>query len=253
MWHERTETNKSIKKWICYWSFVYHRAIVLNKKQLFFQMNLSKKFKRRTTDEDDDIIIIEPSSSESRNENCQHVDQITGEHCRDYYSVVCIHCQLHLCFIHLDLHRLLLIDERDRLTNQFNERVDHISQWREHPVQCHAHLMENYQVKFKRKLSFVQRLALEKSINLGQIIDQLQALLQPVRVLFCQQQCVSSFQLERMRECLRLYDRRRLVNELLHDRVYCSALMVRLVIPDSNYWFDSSGTVEPNRESLLPE
>ena len=202
-------------------------------------MNLSKKFKRQTTDQDDDIIIIESLSSDSRNEICQHVDQATGEQCQSYVSVLCMHCQLYLCFIHLEVHRILLIDERDRLSDQFNERVDHLCQWRAHPMQCQAFLMENYQVKFKRKLSFVQRLALEKSINLTRIIDELQALLQSVRILFCQQQSVSSFQLERMRESLGQYDRKRLVKERLR-RVW-SSLSFCLVILEPNRRLSSSG------------
>ncbi|CAF0938522.1 unnamed protein product [Rotaria sordida] len=167
-------------------------------------MNLSKRFKKdngNRDNDDDDIIIIESRTTSSIiNEFCQHIDKITGEHCKEYYSVICIHCNLYLCYIHVEIHRILLINERDRLINELNERIDELNQLIENPDKIKQILIEQIEIKYKKKISFIQQLSIEKLMNLNKIIIELKQLFQPIRIIFQQNQCVSLIQIKKIQE-----------------------------------------------------
>ena len=140
-------------------------------------MNLSKKFKKEN--DDDDIIIIDPpvsSSSTILKEFCQHTDKTTGESCREYYAVICIHCNLSLCYIHVEIHRILLINERDQLVNELNERINEVNQLIEHPERIQKLLIENLERQNQKRVSFIQQIGIEKLVDLNNIVVQLKEL-----------------------------------------------------------------------------
>jgi len=165
-------------------------------------MNLSKKFKKKN-DNDDDIIIIE---STILNEFCQHIDKITGQSCREYYSVICIHCNLSLCYIHVEIHRILLINERDQLINELNERIDELNQLIENPDKIQKLFIEKFEIKNQKKISFIQQIGIEKLINLNQIIIELKQLFQPIQIIFKQNQSVSLFQIKKIKQSFIQFD-----------------------------------------------
>jgi len=165
-------------------------------------MNLSKKFKKKN-DNDDDIIIIE---STILNEFCQHIDKITGQSCREYYSVICIHCNLSLCYIHVEIHRILLINERDQLINELNERIDQLNQLVENPNKIQKLLIEILEIKTEKKISFIQQIGIEKLINLNEIIVELKQLFQPIQIIFKQNQSVSLFQIKKIKQTFIQFD-----------------------------------------------
>jgi hypothetical protein len=163
-------------------------------------MNSSKKFKKDNND--DDIIIIDSSASSLiLNEFCQHIDQITGESCREYYSVICIHCHRSLCYIHVEIHRILLLNERDQLINELNERIDELN-----PERIQKFFIEQFERKTQKKLPFIQQIAIEKFIDLNNIIIQLKEFFQPIRILFKQNQSVSLFQINKIKQTFQQFD-----------------------------------------------
>jgi len=167
-------------------------------------MNLSKKFKKEPND--DDVIIIESTKSSIINEFCQHIDKMTGESCREYYSVICIHCNLYLCYIHVEIHRILLINERDQLINELNERINELNQLVENPDQIQKLLIENLERKNEKKISFIQQIGIEKLINLNQILIELKQLFQPIQIIFKQTQSVSLFQIKKIKQTFIQFD-----------------------------------------------
>ena len=170
--------------------------------------NSSKRFKK---DNDDDIIIIDsPTSSLILNEFCQHTDQTTGETCREYYSVICIHCHLSLCYVHVEIHRILLLKERDQLINELNERIDDLT-----PEKIQKFLIDQFEQKTQKKLSFVQQIAIEKLIDMNNIIIQLKELFQPVRIIFKQTQSVSLFQIKKIKQAFQQFDENKNVSFIL--------------------------------------
>jgi hypothetical protein len=180
-------------------------------------MNVSKKLKREN-DNDDDIIIIDsppPTSSVIPNEFCQHIDQTTGESCREYYSVVCIHCHLSLCYIHVEIHRILLLNERDQLINELNERIDELN-----PEKIQKFLIDKLERKNQKKLSFIQQIGIEKSIDLNDIIIQLKEFFQPIRIIFKQTQSVSLFQIKKIKQSFRQFDENKNVNIIFQFSFY---------------------------------
>ncbi|UJR28777.1 hypothetical protein I4U23_010003 [Adineta vaga] len=180
-------------------------------------MNLSKRFKKDQNIEyhtDDDIILIEPTTSSIINEFCQHKDKITNDSCREYHSVVCMHCNLYLCYIHVELHRLLLVNERDQLINEINEEIYNLNEIIRNPNQIQKLVFEQNE----RKLSFLQQLNLEKTLNLSQIINELKDFFQPIRNLFQQNQCISIIHINRIKESLIKYNENKkvLFNRLIN-------------------------------------
>lgn len=172
-------------------------------------MNLSKKFKRQiTTDNnnDDDIIILESSSTSYPNEYCQHIDKITGESCREFYAVLCIHCNLSLCYIHVEIHRILLTNERDQLINELNQRIDDLNQLIDNPNQIQKFLIEEFQIKYENKFSFLQQIGIEKYVNLNEITQELKQLFQPIHHIFQNNHTVSLFQIKRIKQCFLQFD-----------------------------------------------
>ncbi|CAF3933582.1 unnamed protein product [Adineta steineri] len=168
-------------------------------------------------DDDDDIIIIEPTTTSSIiNEFCQHIDKITNESCKEYYSVVCIHCNLYLCYIHVEIHQILLLNERDQLINELNERINDINQLIENPDKIQKILFEQIEIKTKMKVSFIQQLSTEKLIDLNKIIIELKQLFEPVRTIFKQNQCVSLYQIKKIKECFVKFDENK---KLLFNRI----------------------------------
>lgn len=164
-------------------------------------MNLSKRFKRENDNDDDIIIIDSPPTSSSSNEFCQHTDQTTGESCREYYSVICIHCHLSLCYIHVEIHRILLLNERDQLINELNERIDELNS-----EKIQKFLIDKFERKTQQKLSFIQQIGIEKLIDLDNIINQLKELFQPIRIIFKQNQSISLFQIKKIKQSFRQFD-----------------------------------------------
>jgi hypothetical protein len=177
-------------------------------------MNLSKKFKRENSNKNDgdDIIILESTTSSIINEFCQHIDKITGESCREYYSVICIHCNLYLCYIHVEIHRILLLNERDQLINELNQRIDDLNQLIESPDKIQKMLAEQLEIKTKTKVSFIQQLGMEKLVDLNKIIVELKQLFQPVQTIFKQTQCISLFQMKKIKETFLQFDENKKVN-----------------------------------------
>ena len=173
-------------------------------------MNLSKKLKRENSnrnDDDDDIIILESTTTSSIiNEFCQHIDKITGESCREYYSVVCIHCNLYLCYIHVEIHRILLLNQRDQLINELNQRIDDLNQLIKNPDKIRKMLFEQLEIKNQTKISFIQQLGIEKLVDLNKIIIELKQLFKPVRIIFEQNQCISLFQIKKIKESFIQFD-----------------------------------------------
>jgi hypothetical protein len=165
-------------------------------------MNLSKKFKK--DNDDDDVIIIEPSSI--INEFCQHIDKKSNENCREYYSVLCIHCNLYICYIHVEIHRILLINERDQLIDELNERIDELNRLGENPERIQKMLIEKLEVRNEKKVPFIQQLAIEKLFDLNKIIIELKQLFQPIRIIFSQNQCVSFRQIKKIKETFIQFD-----------------------------------------------
>ncbi|CAF3485485.1 unnamed protein product [Rotaria sp. Silwood1] len=183
-------------------------------------MNLSKRFKKdkSNNDNDDDIIIIESRTTSSFiNEFCQHIDTITGEHCKEYYSVVCIHCNLYLCYIHVEIHRIILINERDQLINELNERIDELNKLIENPDKLKQILIEQIEIKYQKKVSFIQQLSMEKLIDLNKIINELKQLFLPIRIIFTQHECVSLIQIKKIQECFLKFDENKklLINNII--------------------------------------
>ncbi|CAF2493345.1 unnamed protein product [Rotaria sp. Silwood2] len=185
-------------------------------------MNLSKRFKKDNSnkdyDDDDDIIIIESRTTSSViNEFCQHTDNITGEHCKEYYSVVCIHCNLYLCYIHVEIHRILLINERDQLINELNQRIEELNELVENPDKIKQLLIEQIEIKYKKKIPFIQQLSFEKLIDLNKIIIELKQLFLPIRIIFTQNQCVSLIQIKKIQESFLKFDENKklLINNII--------------------------------------
>ncbi|CAF4293109.1 unnamed protein product [Rotaria sp. Silwood2] len=181
-------------------------------------MNLSKRFKKDNSnkdyDDDDDIIIIESRTTSSViNEFCQHTDNITGEHCKEYYSVVCIHCNLYLCYIHVEIHRILLINERDQLINELNQRIEELNELVENPDKIKQLLIEQIEIKYKKKIPFIQQLSFEKLIDLNKIIIELKQLFLPIRIIFTQNQCVSLIQIKKIQESFLKFDENKKVKQ----------------------------------------
>jgi len=174
-------------------------------------MNLSKKFKK-DNDNDDDIIIIESPKSTILNEFCQHIDKTTGQSCTEYYSVICIHCNLSLCYIHVEIHRILLINERDQLINELNERIDQLNQLVENPDKIQKLLIETLEIKTEKKISFIQQIGIEKLINLNEIIVELKQLFQPIQIILKQNQSVSLFQIKKIKQTFIQFDENKKVN-----------------------------------------
>ena len=174
-------------------------------------MNHSKRFKRENANRtvDDDIIVIQPITS---SEFCQHIDRTTDECCKEYYSVVCIHCNLHLCYMHVEMHRILLINERDQLINELNARIDELNQLIENPKQLEKLLIEHLEVKHQMKISFLQQLSTLKLIDLNRIIMELKQIFQPIRNNINLNQCVSLFQIKNIKETLMKFDESKKVN-----------------------------------------
>ncbi|CAF0934953.1 unnamed protein product [Rotaria sordida] len=213
-------------------------------------MNLSKRFKKdngNRDNDDDDIIIIESRTTSSIiNEFCQHIDKITGEHCKEYYSVICIHCNLYLCYIHVEIHRILLINERDRLINELNERIDELNQLIENPDKIKQILIEQIEIKYKKKISFIQQLSIEKLMNLNKIIIELKQLFQPIRIIFQQNQCVSLIQIKKIQECFLKFDENK---KLLINSIIDSVPMEQ---NQSSNLFHLSNLDSPCRQYELP-
>jgi hypothetical protein len=170
-------------------------------------MNLSKKFKK-----DDDIILIDSPASSIPNEFCQ---DMTGESCREYYSVICLHCHRSLCYKHVEIHRKLLIDERDQLINELNERIDELNQLIENPDRIQKIFLE----KFEIKISFIQQIGIEKLIDLKKIIDELKQLFQPIRISFQQNQSVSLVQIKKIKQSFIQFDENKKVSRIFS--LYC--------------------------------
>lgn len=173
-------------------------------------MNSSKRFKKDNDDGDDIIIIDSPTSSLILNEFCQHTDQTTGETCREYYSVICIHCHLSLCYVHVEIHRILLLNERDQLINELNERIDDLN-----PEKIQKFLIDQFERKTQKKLSFVQQIAMEKLIDLNNIIIQLKELFQPIRIIFKENRSVSLFQIKKIKQTFQQFDENKNVSLIL--------------------------------------
>ena len=194
-------------------------------------MSSSKRFKR--ADDDDEIIIIDSpkSTSELPNELCQHIDPATKETCREYYSVLCLHCHLSLCYIHVEIHRLLLLNERDQLVNELNERIDRLDQLIEHPDRIQKLVIEKFERETQERISFLQQIAMERSLDLKNIIDQLKELFQPIRLLFQQTRSISFVQINKIRQSFRQFDENQNVNIF----VFRSSLFIFLFLIFSYY------------------
>ena len=191
-------------------------------------MNLSKKFKRQTDDDDDDddVVIIEsPSTSATTDGNktefCQELDATSRLACREFASVVCLHCQRHLCYIHLESHRLQLLNERDALINEFNQHLQQLYHWQKHPDDLLNLLTDNYERKFLRRFAFPQRSALAKLVDLDQLFDALNESLQLNGKLLNEQKCVSVVQLDKLQQCFAQYEEKKRV------RIFSSSLRFR--------------------------
>lgn len=183
-------------------------------------MNLCKKFKKTNNDnDDDDIIILDSKISSNINEFCQHIEKTTNQTCREFYSVVCIHCQLSLCYIHAEVHRILLVNERDQLINELNERIDELNQLIDHPERLEKILIQKYQLKIQQNIPFTQQIGLSKSFDLNQIINELKKLFQPIRNLCRQNQSVSIFQIKRIKQSFRQFDENKklLFNQIINS------------------------------------
>ena len=181
-------------------------------------MSASKRFRKRAADDndddddDDDVIIIEASSSPVIiNEHCQHTDRSTGDLCQEFFSVLCMHCNLYLCFAHVDVHQTLLIEQRDQLVDEFNERLDQLNQLLERPDRLRTAVVENYEIKWKKKLSFLQRLSLEKTVDLKPVALELKQLFQPIRTVLSEQRCVSAAQIRKIQASFEQFDQHKLV------------------------------------------
>ncbi|CAF3536192.1 unnamed protein product [Rotaria socialis] len=182
-------------------------------------MNPSKRFKNENSnkDSDDDIIIIESTKAPVIHEYCQHIDNITGESCKEYYAIVCIHCNLYLCYIHVEIHRVLLINERDKLVNELNERIEEINQLIENPDRIQQLLIEQMENRKKTKVSFIHQLSLEKLINISKIINDLKQLFEPIRIVLQKTRCVSSIQIKKIQESFLKFDENKkiLINNIV--------------------------------------
>ncbi|CAF3790548.1 unnamed protein product [Rotaria magnacalcarata] len=182
-------------------------------------MNPSKRFKNENSnkDSDDDIIIIESTKASIIHEYCQHIDNIAGESCREYYAMVCTHCNLYLCYIHVEIHRVLLINERDKLVNELNERIEEINQLIENPDRIQQLLIEQIENRKKTKVSFIHQLSLEKLINISKIINDLKQLFEPIRIVLQKTRCVSSIQIKKIQETFLKFDENKkiLINNIV--------------------------------------
>ena len=177
-------------------------------------MNESKRFRKRATDDDDDddVIIIETSSSPVIvNEHCQHADGSSGDLCREFFSVLCMHCNLYLCYAHVEVHQTWLIEQRDQLVNDFNQRLDQLNQLLEQPDQLRAAVVDNYEIQWKRRLSFLQRLSLEKTVDLKPVVLELKQLFRPIGMVLSQQRCVSSAQIRKVQASFEHFDQNKIV------------------------------------------
>ena len=170
-----------------------------------FQMNFSKKFKRGADDDDDDddVVIIESPP----NDVCQEID----ETCREFASVVCLHCQLRLCYVHLESHRLRLLNERDALIDEFNQHLQQLHHWQKTPDDLLNLLTENYERKFQRRFAFPQRSALVKLLDLDQLFNALNDALQLNGKILNEQKGVSVVQLDKLQQSFAQYEERKRV------------------------------------------
>lgn len=171
-----------------------------------FQMNLSKKCKRdenaRGTIDDDVILVESATTAPVINESCQHVDQSSGDLCREYHAALCLHCRLLLCYTHVELHRLWLLNERDQLIDELNERIARLNQLTDSREMFQKILFE----ESERKLPFVQQLSLAKVVNVDEALRELKQLFDPVQNVFQRHQCVSLAQIKKIRDCFRQFD-----------------------------------------------
>ena len=173
-------------------------------------MNFSKKFKREN--DDDDVVIIEPSVKRNSNEFCQEFDQS----CREFSSVVCLHCHRTLCYEHLEFHRQILLNERDELINEYNRHLENLIRWRNFPKEF---LQENYQ----RTFSFVQRLALEKFIDFEKFFVALNESFEPNRKLLDEQKSVSVVQIEKLRQSFVEFEEKKRVKTIKLNFLFSSS------------------------------
>ena len=171
-------------------------------------MSSAKRLKKDNDNDDDEIIIIDSPrlTFEMPNEFCQHTDQTTKEICREYYSVVCLHCNRSLCYTHVEIHRLLLLNERDQLINELNERIDRLDQLFEHPDQIQKLVIDKIEQHNQQRISFLQQIAMEKSLDLKNIIVQLKELFQPIRLIFEQTHSISVLQIQKIQQSFRQFD-----------------------------------------------
>mgnify|MGYP001103807622 FL=1 len=223
---------------------------------IFFQMNLCKKFKKSNNhnnnidnddDDDDDIIILDSKTSSNLNEFCQHIEKTTNaQTCREFNSVVCTHCQLSLCYIHAEMHRILLVNERDQLINELNERIDELNQLIDHPEKIEQILIEKYQLKIQQKISFPQQIGLSKSFDLIQLINELKQLFQPIRNLCQQNQSVSIHLIKRIKQSFRQFDENK---KLLFNKIINS---LSIIDNQSIHYFHLSTIEFPCRKYELP-
>ena len=182
-------------------------------------MNEFKRFKQSTNgdnDDDDDVILLDSiSTNENRSSlhHCRHKELNSGVECHEYLAAICVHCNLHLCYKHLELHRFSLMMERDDLIDQINERIALVDQWKKHPEQLRNLLIDNHQLKLKKNISFLERVELEKLINLQKILNQLKFLFEPIKKLLHQQRCISPFQIKTIQEAILKYDEEKLVRQ----------------------------------------
>lgn len=178
-------------------------------------MNLFKRFKRESSkrDEDDDIIILESRTTTNVSEYCQYIDKNTGESCKEFYAVVCMHCNCYLCYVHVEMHRFLLIIERDQLIDELNRRINEINQLTENPDKIHKLLIENLEIRNQKKVSLLQQLSLEKLVDINKTIVELKQLFQPVRTILQHNQSVSFIQIKKIRESFLKFDENKKVKK----------------------------------------
>lgn len=180
-------------------------------------MSSAKRLKKDHNDDDEVIIIDSPPrlTSDLPNELCQHLDQITKETCREYYSVLCLHCNLSLCYTHIEIHRLLLLNERDQLINELNERIDRLDHLMEHPDRIQKLVIDKIEQQNQQKISFLQQIAMEKSLDLKNIIVQLKELFQPIRRILEQTHSISVLQIRKIQQSFLQFDENQNVNRFL--------------------------------------
>jgi hypothetical protein len=108
-----------------------------------------------------------------------------------------------------------LLNERDQLINELNERIDELN-----PEKIQKFLIDKLERKNQKKLSFIQQIGIEKSIDLNAIIIQLKEFFQPIRIIFKQTQSVSLFQIKKIKQSFRQFDENKNVNIIFQFSFY---------------------------------